>query len=80
MQQDVSYQHIVMGSLTKIINSPKERIILYPSPSHTSSVLQRCCIIGAMKIIIEEGMYSYQVDYAKNPERDEDDIPLLRNA
>ena len=33
-----------------------------------------------MKIIIEEGMYNYQVDYAKDPERDEDDIPLLRNA
>ena len=33
-----------------------------------------------MKIIIEEGMYSYQVDYAKDPERDEDDIPPVEEC
>ena len=42
--------------------------------------LQHLHSFASMKIIIEEGMYSYQVDYAKDPERDEDDIPPVEEC
>ena len=33
-----------------------------------------------MKIIIEDGLYSYQVDWAKDPELEEGDIPSVEDS
>ena len=33
-----------------------------------------------MKIILEDGPYSYQVDWAKDPELDEGDVPTVEDC
>ncbi len=38
------------------------------------------CKKKAMKIILEDGPYSYQVDWAKDPELEEGEIPTVEDC